>query len=141
MRRRLSDGLELDDNRERIGFAAVHAYLSRDSYWATGREREAVDRSIREAARVVGLYDGERQIGFASVISDGIHVAHLCDVYVLGGDYRGRGLGEELVREAVDNGPQARLNWTLATEDAYGLYRRFGFSDPNERFMERRADH
>ena len=98
-----------------------------------------MERSVREAARVVGLYDGERQVGFARVISDGIHVAHLCDVYVLDG-YRGRGLGEELVREAVDNGPHARLNWTLATEDAHGLYRRFGFSAPNERFMERRAD-
>jgi GNAT superfamily N-acetyltransferase len=139
LRRELSDGLELDDDRGRIDVSAVYDYLSQESYWARGRPREAVDRSIREAARVVGLYDGERQVGFARVISDGIHVAHLCDVYVLDG-YRGRGLGVELVREAVDNGPHARLTWTLATEDAHGLYRRFGFSAPNERFMERRAD-
>jgi ribosomal protein S18 acetylase RimI-like enzyme len=140
LRRELLDGLELDDGRGRIDVAAVYDYLTHESYWAKDRPREAVDRSIREAARIVGLYDGERQVGFARVISDGIHFAHLCDVYVLEG-YRGRGLGEELVREAVDNGPQARLSWTLATEDAHGLYRRFGFSAPNERFMERRPDH
>ncbi len=139
MRRELPGGLELDDDPDRIDVDAVHDYLSRESYWARGRPRELVQRSVREAARVVGLYDRERQVGFARVISDGIHVAHLCDVYVLDG-YRGRGLGEEIVREAVDNGPQARLNWTLATEDAHGLYRRFGFSSPNDRFMQRRAD-
>ena len=54
-------------------------------------------------------------------------MSHLCDVYVLSA-YRGRGLGVELVREAVENGPHAELNWTLATKDAHGLYQRFGFS-------------
>jgi GNAT superfamily N-acetyltransferase len=85
---------------------------------------------------VIGLYDGDTQVGFARVISDGIHVAHLCDVYVLSG-YRGRGLGVELVREAVDNGPHANLNWTLATKDAHELYERFGFTAPDDRLMQR----
>jgi GNAT superfamily N-acetyltransferase len=130
----------LDDDPGRIDVDAVYEYLSRDSYWARGRPREAVERSVWEAARVVGLYDEDHQVGFARVISDGIHVAHLCDVYVLEG-YRGQGLGEEVVREAVDNGPQAPLNWTLATEDAHGLYQRFGFAAPNHRLMQRPANH
>jgi GNAT superfamily N-acetyltransferase len=136
--RRLAGGLELDDDLDRIDVDAVHEYLSTESYWARGRAREDVARTIGCAARVVGLYDGSRQVGFARVISDGVHVSHLCDVYVLAA-YRGRGLGIELVREAVDNGPQARLNWTLATEDAHGLYRRFGFTSPSDRVMERRS--
>lgn len=138
MRRALSDGLELDDDRERIDVDAVHNYLSTESYWAQGRSRSDVQRTVREAARVVGLYDGTRQIGFARVISDGVHVSHLCDVYVLS-SYRGRGLGVELVRETVDNGPHAKLGWTLATEDAHGLYERFGFGAPDPRAMERRS--
>jgi GNAT superfamily N-acetyltransferase len=138
VRRALADGLELDDDRERIDVDAVHDYLSNESYWSRGRSRQEVERTIKEAARVIGLFDDDRQVGFARVISDGVHVAHLCDVYVLGG-YRGRGLGIELVREAVDNGPHANLNWTLATEDAHGLYRRFGFTQPNPRLMERRG--
>ncbi len=136
--RTLAGGLELDDDRDRIDTNAVHGYLSTESYWACGRAREEVAKTIEGAARVVGLYDGSRQIGFARVISDGVHVSHLCDVYVLA-PYRGRGLGVELVREAVDNGPQAKLNWTLATEDAHGLYARFGFTSPRHRVMERRS--
>ena len=136
--RTLDGGLELDDDRDRIDVDAVHRYLSIESYWARGRGREDVALTITSAARVVGLYDGSRQIGFARVISDGVHVSHLCDVYVLAA-YRGRGLGVELVREAIDHGPQARLTWTLATEDAHGLYERFGFTSPSDRVMERRS--
>jgi GNAT superfamily N-acetyltransferase len=138
VRRSLDDGLELDDDRDRIDVAAVHDYLSNESYWARGRGRSEVQQTIASAARVVGLYDGQRQIGFARVISDGVHVAHLCDVYVLS-EFRGRSLGVELVREAIDNGPHANLNWTLATEDAHGLYRRFGFTQPNPQLMQRPA--
>jgi GNAT superfamily N-acetyltransferase len=136
--RALADGLELDDDRDRIDVDAVHQYLTTESYWARGRAREDVARTIEGAARVIGLYHRSRQIGFARVISDGVHVSHLCDVYVLPA-YRGRGLGVELVREAVENGPHARLNWTLATDDAHGLYQRFGFTSPNEKMMQRRS--
>ena len=138
MRRALGGQLELDDDRERIDPDAVHRFLSDESYWARGCSRTTVQRTIRDAARVVGLYNGAEQIGFARVISDGVHVSHLCDVYVLP-EYRGRGLGIELVREAVENGPHAKLAWTLKTKDAHGLYARFGFSAPAEGFMERRA--
>jgi len=51
---------------------------------------------VREASRVVGLYDGDRLVGFARVVTDGTAFAWLADVYVLEG-YRGRGLGVELV--------------------------------------------
>jgi GNAT superfamily N-acetyltransferase len=51
--------------------------------------------------------------------------------------YRGRGLGVELVREAVENGPHADLRWILHTKDMHRLYARFGFSTPGERCMER----
>jgi GNAT superfamily N-acetyltransferase len=136
LRRVLPGGLELDDDRNRIDIAAVHDYLSSESYWATGRSFAAVERTIREAARVVGLYDGNRQIGFARVVSDGVHMAYLCDVYVLG-DHQGHGLGVELVREAVDNGPHANLRWTVATKDAHSLYERFGFGPPDDRFLAR----
>ena len=138
MRRALTGGLELDDDPRRIDLDAVHDYLSNQSYWAQGKAREDVWKSIARAARVVGLYEGERQVGFARVISDGVRSSHLCDVYVLPA-YRGRGLGVELVREAVDHGPQAKLAWTLSTRDAYGLYERFGFSTPRRRFMQRPA--
>ena len=48
----------------------------------------------------MGLYHGGRQVGFARCCTDG-RVAYLADVYVLA-EHRGRGLGTELVRFAVD---------------------------------------
>jgi ribosomal protein S18 acetylase RimI-like enzyme len=136
MRRELDNGLVLDDDPTRVDIEAVHDFLANESYWATGRPRELVERLIREADRVVGLYDGDRQIGFARAFTDGAALVYLADVYVLP-EYRGCGLGVELVREMVENGPYATLRWSLHTKDAHGLYRRFGFGEPSERVMER----
>jgi GNAT superfamily N-acetyltransferase len=135
MRRDLGDGYELDDDRTRIDRAAVHAYLSR-SYWAEGRPREVQDALIDNAARVVGLYRGGEQVGFTRAISDGHVQSYLADVYVLE-DHRGRGLGVELVRFSVDEGPLAGTKWYLHTLDAHDLYRKFGFVEPSERVLER----
>jgi GNAT superfamily N-acetyltransferase len=136
MRRVLDGGFELDDDKGRIDRAEVHRYLSEESYWAAGRPRETVDRLIDTAARVVGLYDGERQIGFCRAASDGTSFVYLADVYVLE-SHRGRRLGEELVREMVENGGLANLRWMLHTSDMHPLYRKFGFDDPSPKVMER----
>ncbi len=61
---------------------------------------------------------------------------YLADVYVLE-DYRGRGLGEELVREMVENGPYAGVRWVLHTTNMHSLYRKFGFAEPSQKVMER----
>jgi GNAT superfamily N-acetyltransferase len=114
----------------------VHAFLSEHAYWARGRPSETVERLIREASRVVGLYLAQRQIGFARTVSDGQSFAYLADVYVLP-QHRGSGLGIELVREAVDNGPFADRRWLLHTEDAHALYEKLGFSRPGYKLMER----
>jgi GNAT superfamily N-acetyltransferase len=137
VKRELGDGLELDDDKARVDRAEVHRWLSEVSYWATGRPRETQDRLIDEAARVVGLYDGERQIGFCRAATDGVSFVYLADVYVLD-EYRGRGLGEALVREVVEHGELARLRWLLHTQDMHPLYRKVGFEEPDYKVMERR---
>ena len=121
MRRELPGGFELDDDRERIDVDAVHAFISGESYWGLGRARELVVQASR-APRVLGLYHDGAQIGFARAVSDGVTLAYLADVYVLG-DYRGRGLGLELVREIVENS-FGEVRWMLHTADAQGLYER-----------------
>jgi GNAT superfamily N-acetyltransferase len=135
MRRPLEGGYELDDDPARIDVDAVHAFLTQ-SYWARGRSRDTVERLVREAQRVVGLYHDGRQVGFCRAVSDDASVTYLADVYVLA-EHRGRGLGVELVREMIENGPYARRRWLLHTGDAHDLYRRFGFRPPGERLMER----
>ena len=136
MQRALPGGVEIDDDPGRIDVAAVHRYLAGESYWASGRSFETVERLVREASRVVGLYHDGALVGFARAVSDGVAVAYLADVYVLPG-YRGQGLGEELVREIVERGELANVRWLLHTRDAHALYAKVGFGRPGERLMER----
>ena len=138
MRREIQRGFELDDDRGRIDVAAVHAYISGESYWGRGRPLEVVQRAIDGSARVVGLYRGDEQVGFARAVSDGATVAYLADVYVLR-EYRGRGLGLALVREILDGGPGWQVRWLLHTADAQRLYEKVGFVEdaPAYALMER----
>ncbi len=126
MRRALEGGFELDDDPGRLDVEAIHAFISGESYWGRGRSRERVIGTIAGSRRVVGLYLGAEQVGFARAVSDGVTVAYLADVYVLA-PYRGRGLGVELVREIVEGDGAPDVHWLLHTADAEGLYARFGF--------------
>ena len=137
MRRELGDGYALDDDPARIDVAAVHRFISEESYWAPGREYDMQERLVREASRVVGLYHDGTQIGFCRAVTVfGFPGVYLADVYVLA-EHRGRGLGVELVREMVEHGPYADRPWFLHTSDAHELYRKFGFDTPGEKLMER----
>ena len=137
MKRQLGEGYELDDDLARVDIAAVHRFISEESYWAPGRPYEVQDELVREAARVVGLYHDGAQIGFCRAASTvGIPFVYLADVYVLTA-HRGRGLGVELVREMIEAGPFADRSWILHTHDAHGVYKKLGFDTPNYRVMER----
>ncbi len=84
----------------------------------------------------MGLYRDGRLVGFCRAVTDGVAFVYLADVYVLP-EFRGRGLGVELVREMIENGPYADRKWLLHTEDAHGLYEKFGFAAPDRKVMER----
>ena len=136
MKRALDDGYELDDDRERLDRDAVHAWIAGESYWAEGRPRERQDELIDASARVVGLYKDGEQVGFARAVDcDPAGFVYLADVYVLDA-HRGHGLGVELVREMVENGPFADRKWILHTRDAHSLYGKFGFA-PHPRLLQR----
>ena len=136
MKKELPGGYELDDSAARIDVAEVWRFLSKESYWAKGRPYELQERLVREANRVVGLYHEGRQIGFTRTASDGIVYAYLADVYVLP-EFRGRGLGAELVRFTVDDCSLKHQRWLLHTPDMHGLYEKVGFSKPSFKVMER----
>lgn len=98
-----------------------------------------VERSI-EYSLCFGLYRDEEQVGFARVVTDRATFAYLADVFVVEG-HRGRGLGGWLIEVALSHPDlQGLRRWMLATADAYGLYRRYGFDGLGkpEIFMERK---
>jgi GNAT superfamily N-acetyltransferase len=103
----------------------IHEYLSERSYWALGRPLEIVRRSI-ENSLCFGVYEGDRQVGFARVVTDYATFAWLCDVFVLE-SYRGQGLGKWLIETvAVHPALQSLRLFLLATSDAHELYQRYG---------------
>ena len=129
---------EFDDNPARIDRDAVWAFLSTGAYWSKWRERRHLETQLDVSWRVVGVYrtsDGV-MVGFARAISDGVSFAYLADVYVLP-EARGHGLGQELVRVMVEEGEGRYFRWMLHTDDAHGLYARFGFAKPDHMYMER----
>jgi GNAT superfamily N-acetyltransferase len=109
----------------RLNMDAIVDFLTR-AYWAKGRPRERTERAIANSL-VFGLYDGDKQIGLARVVTDYSVFAYLCDVFIHE-DYRAHGLGKWLM-ETVHNHPdlQGLRRWTLATRDAHDLYRQFGW--------------
>ena len=122
----------------RLDLDVIHDFLAQ-SYWAAGIRREVVERSIRHSI-CFGAFDGERQVGFARVISDRATYAYVADVFVLP-SHRGRGIGKGLMACIAAHPDLQRLRlWTLFTRDAHGLYRQYGFGEPRhaERLMEKR---
>ena len=131
------DGYEISTDKARLDIEAVHRYLSEESYWAAGRAREVVARSIENSVCVGAYAPDGAQAGFARVVTDGATFAWLCDVFVFE-DHRGRGLARTLVRAAMDAVPAVR-RWVLATADAHGVYAPFGFVPiDGDRWMEAR---
>jgi GNAT superfamily N-acetyltransferase len=108
----------------------IYNYLSEESYWSKGITAEKVRISI-ENSMCFGIYKDNEQIGFARVVTDKAVFAYLCDVFVLD-KYRGSGLSKWLLQTIIAHpdlqGLRRRL---LATADAHGLYKQFGFTELN----------
>lgn len=75
-----------------------------------------------------GLYDENKQIGFARVITDRATFAYLADVFVLE-SHRGQGLAKWMMQViSAHEDLQGLRRFMLATRDAHALYQQFGFS-------------
>jgi GNAT superfamily N-acetyltransferase len=117
---------------------AVIAGFLASSYWAKGIPAATVERSLAHSL-CFALLNGDRQVGFARVISDYATIAYLGDVFVLP-EYRGKGLSKWLMQCVTSHSDlQGLRRWILATGDAHGLYEKFGFTplEKPEAFMER----
>lgn len=131
------DDYLITTDKERLDIATIHSFLS-TSYWAAGIPIEIVKRSIEHSLNF-GLFQGERQVGYARLITDYATFAYLADVFILE-QYRGRGLSKWLMQVIVTHPDlQGLRRWLLFTRDAHGLYQQVGFTSlaNAERAMER----
>jgi N-acetylglutamate synthase-like GNAT family acetyltransferase len=122
--------MEISCDQSRIDVSLVHEFL-RTSYWAEGRSRETVERSIRHSL-CFGAYSAGRQIAFARVITDRAVFAYLADVFVVP-EFRQRGVSKALLRAILAHPDlQTLRTFSLGTRDAHGLYAQFGFEPIRE---------
>jgi GNAT superfamily N-acetyltransferase len=120
--------VSISSDQSKLDLEMIHKFLSEESYWAKNIPFDQLKRSV-ENSLCFGVYAGDKQIGFARVISDLAVFAYLADVFILP-EYRGKGLSKELVRYIMSYPSlQGLRRWMLATSDAHELYRKYGFKE------------
>jgi GNAT superfamily N-acetyltransferase len=116
---------EISTDPARLDVDLIHDFL-RTSYWARNVPRAIVEKCIRNSL-CFGVFAEGRQVGFARAITDRATFAYLADVFVIPA-HRGRGVGKLLIGSILDHPDlQGLRRFLLATEDAHGLYAKFGF--------------
>ena len=129
----------LNRNPDALDVPMICDFLS-DSYWSKGRRPEDIRKSLKHSY-CVSLHDGDRQVGFARAVSDQVYFGYIMDLFVLR-SHRGRGLSHQLVQGLLEH-PELKnvKGWMLATNDAHGLYEKYGFraADPAI-YMRRNSD-
>jgi N-acetylglutamate synthase-like GNAT family acetyltransferase len=123
--------VEITTDPSRVDVDVVHRFLSESAYWALGRSRTTVERSIRNSL-CFSVFCDRQQVGFARVVSDRAVFAYLMDVFILP-PWRGQGLSKKLMAAILAHPDLQGLTlFLLRTSDAHGLYAQFGF-EPVER--------
>jgi GNAT superfamily N-acetyltransferase len=123
-------------DKSKLNLDNVHHFLSQESYWAKNIPIDIVKISI-EGSLCFGVYENNKQVGFARVITDYATFGYLADVFI-DKDYRGRGLSKELMAFIMEQDVVKKLRrFMLATLDAHSLYAQFGFEsqEGNKRLM------
>ena len=116
----------ISTDKSRLDLELIYTFLT-TCYWAEGVPRHVVQRSI-ENAMCFGVFCGSRQVGFARVVTDQATYAYIGDVFIVE-SHRGRGLAKRLMKAIMEHADlQGLRRWSLVTDAAHGLYRRFGFT-------------
>jgi predicted GNAT family acetyltransferase len=115
-----------------IDWVALKAELARD-HFDNGRTANQMERSFRASFRCAYARDGERFVGTARALSDGVCNAYVVDMWTHSA-YRRRGIGRgllELLCEAL-----VGQHVYLFTDDQPEFYAACGFA-PRGKGMER----
>ena len=115
--------VRIDDALERVDWAQVKADLTADEF-DNGRTAEALRRSFEQSRHAALAWNGDRLVGMARLLSDGVCNAYLVDVWTAS-PYRRQGIASALIRRLLDEVPGQHVG--LQTDDAHELYRSLGF--------------
>ena len=115
--------VRIDSSLEGIDWAGAKAGLSASNF-DNGRSAEALRRSFEQSQHVAFARDGDRVVGMARLLSDGVCNAYLVDVWTAP-EYRRQGIASALVRLLIEQVPGQHIG--LQTGDAQALYASLGF--------------
>jgi ribosomal protein S18 acetylase RimI-like enzyme len=115
--------VRIDSSLEGIDWAQAKADLAADDF-DNGRSPDALRRSFERSQHVAFARDGERVVGMARLLSDGVCNAYLVDVWTASA-FRRQGIASALIRLMLDEVPGQHVG--LQTEHAQGLYQSLGF--------------
>ena len=122
-------GYTLSDDPARFDLARAHDWIGSQSYWGQGIPFDTFARACAGSLTVGAFAPDGPMAAMARVVTDRATFGWVCDVFV-DPAYRGAGLGKMLmryIRAHPDLQGFRRLH--LATRDAHGLYRQFGFTE------------
>ena len=117
-----------------VDWARAKADLRADDF-DNGRSPEALRRSFEQSQHVAIAHDGDRVVGMARLLSDGVCNAYLIDVWTAS-SHRRRGIATAMVEQLAARVPGQHIG--LQTDDAEALYASLGFR-PQPAFMSRVA--
>ena len=131
--------IRISADRSEVDLDWLHAALAERSYWALGRSREMVERSVANSL-CFSAFDAARQVGFARVVTDQATFAWVCDVFV-DDDRRGQGIGRKLMAAVTDDPRLVGLKRIVLVTSSADFYTPFGFApiDGPERWMLRQG--
>lgn len=113
----------MDSSPAGIDWDALKADLADDDF-DNGRTAEALRRSFERSQHVAYARDGDRVVGTARLLSDGVCNAYLVDVWTLS-VYRRRGIASAMIHHLLEQVPGQHVG--LQTDSAQDLYAALGF--------------
>jgi len=122
----------VSDRLDGIDWKAVKQDLADDDF-DNGRSPEALRRSFEASAHVAVARVGERVIGLARLLSDGVCNAYLVDVWTAS-SHRRQGVARAMVSELAGRVPGQHIGLQVDSQPGRALYRSLGFR-PQPEFM------
>ena len=120
--------IRIDDSLDGIDWERVKNDLAADDF-DNGRTPEALNRSFRQSQHVAIARDGDRVVGMARLLTDGVSNAYLLDVWTAS-SYRRQGIASSMVRGLLAEVPGQHVG--LQTDNGQPLYESLGFRQQPE---------
>jgi predicted GNAT family acetyltransferase len=121
-------GVRIDHSPDGIDWEQAKADLAADDF-DNGRSPGALRRSFEQSQHVAFARDGDRVVGMARMLSDGVCNAYLVDVWTMSA-YRSQGIASAMVRSLLESVPGQHVG--LQADDAQPLYASLGFKPQPE---------